>query len=279
MGDKPATRDRKVARVAARQHGLISTAQLSQAGIDRAATLRRVRAGRLHPVHRGVYAVGHPGLPFEGRLLAAVLAGGAGAVLSHRSAAELWGILPRTHGSIHITVPTHNGREKRRGIVVHRSITLGPESIDERSATPLTSPIRTLADLRRRLDPDLHQRAFRRALDLGLLAASSLGPDPDLTRSVLERRFIALCRRHRLPRPEVNARVGRYEVDFLWREARVIAEADGFRYHGTRRAFERDRARDADLQAQGYRVLRVTARQLGHSPKQVVRSLQALLGS
>ncbi len=279
MRDTPAIRDRRVAESAKRQHGVVTTAQLAAAGIDRAATMRRARAGRLHRLHRGVYAVGHRALSLEGRCLAAVLACGTGAVLSHRSAAELWEILPPARGAAHVTVPTHAGREKRRGIVVHRSITLGRTSVTERSGVAVTTPQRTLDDLRRRLDAELHRRAARRALDLGLVAAADLGSESELTRSRLERRFLALCRRHRLPRPDVNARVGRYEVDFLWREDSLIAETDGFRYHGTREAFERDRARDATLQARGYRVLRFTASQVEETPAAVVAPLRALLRS
>jgi very-short-patch-repair endonuclease len=103
--------------------------------------------------------------------------------------------------------------------------------------------------------------------------------DTALTRSTLERRFLALCRRHRLPQPVVNARIGRYEVDFLWREHHLVVETDGFEHHGTRDAFERDRARDADLQARGYRVLRITHRQVQSQPRKVAKSVRRMLGS
>jgi very-short-patch-repair endonuclease len=121
------------------------------------------------------------------------------------------------------------------------------------------------------------QRAYRRALDLRLVGTDALGPEPDLTRSELERLFLKLCRRRRLPRPEVNVRVGPYEVDFLWRDRRMIVETDGFEYHRSRAAFEADRARDATLQGLGYRVLRVTYRQVRESPAAVVASLRAVI--
>ncbi len=261
MRSKGANPDAGVALLAARQHGVVTTHQLAGLGLDRAAIRRRVVAGRLHGLHRGVYAVGHAALAFEGRCLAAVLAvdptavsgdRGAkhpeGAVLSHRSAAELWGFMQRAIGPIHVTSMADGGRKKRQGLIVHRSRTLGPGSTAFIAGVPLTTPSRTLADLRGGLPQDLHQRATRRALDLRLVTAEDLGPTPDLTRSELERAFLALCRRHRLPQPLVNSRVGPYEVDFLWPDECLIVETDGFTYHRSRAAFERDR-----LETQSYR--------------------------
>jgi hypothetical protein len=124
MRDQPAKADQVVARIAGRQHGVVSVEQLRRAGLDKRAISRRVRTARLHPVHRGVYAVGHSRLTFDGRCMAAALALGDGAAVSHRSAAALWGMLPTHEGSIEITVPGDGGREKRKGIKVHRSSTL-----------------------------------------------------------------------------------------------------------------------------------------------------------
>ncbi len=203
-----------------------------------------------------------------------------GALVSHRTAAALWGLLSLpARGSIELTLPTDNGRKHRRGITIHRSRTLTPRDMRRRAGIPLTSPARTLRDLRRTQPEKLHQRAVRRALDLRLVSEGELDPDLDLTRSELERRFLALCRRSRLPEPEVNAKIGTFEVDFLWRRQGVIVETDGFRHHGHRAAFEADRARDAQLQARGYRVLRFTYRQVIDSPADVVRALRAVLGS
>jgi very-short-patch-repair endonuclease len=124
---------------------------------------------------------------------------------------------------------------------------------------------------------DVYQRAIRRALDLRLISSDDLRRDEERTRSELERSMLRLCRRHRLPEPEVNVRIDRYEVDFLWREQRVVAELDSWRHHGDRSTFESDRARDAHLQGLGYRVLRFTWRQVRSSPRSVARSLSAVL--
>ena len=237
---------------------------------------RRVDAGRLHRVHRGVYAVGHTCLSFEGRCLAAALACGGGTAVSHRSAAALWRILPPHAGSIEVTTLGDGGRKKHPGILTHRSLTLTPSVRTLKQGIPVTRPGRTLEDLRH--TQPLFQRATRRALDLKLITDADLGPEPDLTRSELERRFLALCRRHRLPSPEVNARLGPYEVDFLWRDRGVVVETDGFRYHGNRAAFESDRARDAALQALGFRVLRFTYGQVLQCPREVIDPLRKVMG-
>jgi very-short-patch-repair endonuclease len=210
--------------------------------------------------------------------MAAVLALGAGAVVSHRSAAAIWGLLSPARGPIDVTVPGDGGRRKRGGIVIHRSSTLVAGVSTRRSGVPLTTPARTIRDLRRSVPQPVFQRAVRRALDLRLIAHTDLDREPDLTRSELERRFLSVCRRHRLPQPEVNARIGPYEVDFLWRDSRVVAETDGFRFHGDRLAFERDRARDAELQAHGYVVLRFTYRQVREAPGIVAAHLGAVIG-
>jgi very-short-patch-repair endonuclease len=277
MGEKGANSDRLIARIAERQHGVVTTSQLWRAGITKDGVSGRLRAGRLHRLHRGVYAVGHTKLSFEGRCLAAALACGGGAVVSHRSAAAIWRMIPSAPGPVDITFPTAAGRKRRAGIAIHRSSTLIAGATTRRSNVPVTRPARTLRDLRRAVPQPLHQQAVRRALDLRLVDEASLGREPDLTRSELERLFLRLCRRHHLPSPEVNARLGPYEVDFLWRDAAVIVETDGFRHHGQRVAFESDRARDAELQALGFRVLRFTYRQVRDESRSAAASLRALL--
>jgi very-short-patch-repair endonuclease len=213
--------------------------------------------------------------------MAAVLAAGAEAVLSHMSAAELWGLLGSrkrqashqiTH-PIHVTVPGHG--ESRRGIRLHRSRTLTPLQITRRLGIPVTNPSRTLTDLRRVLPKPQFAAALRQAEFLGLPLEAA--PEPDHTRSELERRFLALCRRHRLPPPEVNPRVGLFTVDFLWPKRRMIVEVDGYRAHGTRAAFESDRARDVELRLLGYEVVRFTWRQLTDRPREVAGALLSLL--
>jgi very-short-patch-repair endonuclease len=262
MGEKRAKADLVIARVAARQHGVVSGAQLRTARLGHQGIHRRVQAGRLHRLHRGVYAVGHTRLTFEGRAMAAVLAVGEEAVVSHASAAAIWGMLKPHSGPVQVTVPGDGGRRKRPGIRIHRSATLIAAVTTRRNGIAVTKARRTLRDLHPSVPQPVYQRAVRRALDLRLIRSDDLMREEDLTRSELERAFLRLCRRHRLPQPEVNMRVGPYEADFLWREQRLIVETDGYRHHANRGAFERDRARDAHLQSRGYRVLRFTYRQL-----------------
>jgi very-short-patch-repair endonuclease len=150
--------------------------------------------------------------------------------------------------------------------------------VTRRSGIAVTKPARTMRDLHRTSPQPLFRRARRRALDLRLASSADVRREADLTRSELERIFLALCRRHRLPQPEVNARLAPYEVDFLWRGHRVVVETDGFRHQGDRTAFEADRARDAHLQSLGFRVLRFTYRQVTGSRSAVVAALRALLG-
>jgi very-short-patch-repair endonuclease len=278
MGEKRAKGDLVIARIAARQHGVVSLAQLEAARIRRQGIYRRIQAGRLHHLHRGVYAVGHTNLTFAARCMAAVLAVGDRAVVSHRSAAAVWGLLPQHTGSIDVTVPGDGGRRKRHGITIHRCHSLIAAVTTRRNGIAVTKPARTLRDIHRTVPQPVYRRAVRRALDLGLISSSELKRDDELTRSELERLFLRLCRRHRLPQPEVNSRIGPYEVDFLWRDRNLVVETDGFRHHGDRSAFERDRRRDASVQSLGYRVLRFTHRQLTDDRSAVVAALQVLLG-
>jgi predicted transcriptional regulator of viral defense system len=170
MGEQPAKADLVIARIAARQHGVVSVAQVRAARIGRQGIYRRVQAGRLHRLHRGVYAVGHTNLSFEGRCMAAVLAVGDRVAVSHRSAAALWGMLRSHDGPIDITIPGDSGREKRKGIKVHRSSTLIADFVTRRHGIAATKPKRTLRDLHRNLPRPVFRRAVRRALDLNLIS-------------------------------------------------------------------------------------------------------------
>lgn len=201
MSDQSANPGRWIARVASRQHGVIAAAQLRAAGVDKHGITYRVKTGRLHRVHRGVYAVGHSSLSFEARCFAAALACGAAAAVSHVSAAALWRLLDPRRGPVHITVGTDNGRKSQVGIEIHRSASLRPDEIVKRFGVPVTTPSRTLRDLGRSAPRRLYLRGSRRALDLGLISRADLESEDELTRSELERRFIALCRRHRIPSP------------------------------------------------------------------------------
>jgi very-short-patch-repair endonuclease len=269
--------DQVIARIATRQHGVVTSSQLREAGLSKFAISRWLRAGRLHHLHRSVYAVGHSKLTFEGRCMAAVLALGDRAAVSQRSAAALWGMLKPHSGPIHVTVQGDAGRRKRRGIKVHRSSTLIAAVSILRDGIRVTKAARTLQDLHRVTSEETYRSAVRRALDLRLISSDQLHSEDELTRSELERIFRSLCRRHRLPQPEVNARVGPHEVDFLWRDRGLIVEVDGYRHHADRSAFERDRARDAHLQSLGFRVLRFTYRQLRDDRSTVVAALRSLL--
>lgn len=262
--------------IASRQHGVVTFRQLVAAGIDKSAVARRVRQGRLHRVHRGVYAVGHSGLSREGRYLAAVLACGDGAVLSHVSAAALWGLLRPIDGPIHISIPSPNGRRRRSGIVIHRT-SFAPSELTRRAGIPVTTPSRTILDLRRALDPKLVRRAIREAQHRRYRLDPRLGADR--TRSGLERGFLVLCRRHRIPPPEVNVPVGRLTVDFLWRARHLVVETDGYEYHHGEVAFEDDRERDLALRRRGLDVLRYTGRQLEREPALIAAEIRDRLAS
>ena len=196
--------------------------------------------------------------------------------MSHRSAAALWGMLRPYAGPIEVTLRGNGGREKRKGIKIHRSSTLIAGVVVLHDNIAVTRPKRTLRDLHRTPPQPVFRLAVRRALDLRLIGSSDLRSEDQLTRSELERLFLALCRRHRLPQPEVNARVGQFEVDFLWRDRRLIVETDGFQHHWHRDAFEGDRARDTRLQCQGFRVVRFTYRQIIHSSAEIAASLRDL---
>jgi very-short-patch-repair endonuclease len=256
---------------------VVSIHQLREAGLSDDAVLGRVRAGRLHRLHRGVYAVGHRGSTFHGKSMAATLACGRGAVVSHRSAAVLWGLLRPRPGAIDISLRSAGGRGLRQGIRLHRCQSLRPASVTRRLGIPVTTPARTIHDLRNAVSKAELRRAVRQADVLGLPLGDEAGSDR--TRSDLERDFLRLCRRHELPVPEVNVRVGLYLVDFLWRDRRLIVETDGYRYHRGRQAFEDDRGRDLELRALGFEVVRLSHRQVGEDPSGVAGLLRAVLSS
>jgi very-short-patch-repair endonuclease len=275
MGDKHALRDLEVAEIAKRQFGIVTSRQLGEAGIDANAARRRVLAGRLHRLYPGVYAVGHLGLSNEGRWLAAALAFGDRAVVSHRSAAAVWKLLPPPQGPIDVMLSGLGGRPKRSGIRLHRSTTLRPREMTRHRGIPVTTAARTLGDLRRTVSASFLRRAMREAAVLGLHTGSGAGTEP--TRSELEHRFLRLCGRHRLPTPATNVQIGAFIVDFLWRDWSLVAETDGYRYHRALEAFEQDRARDVQLRLMGYTVARFTYRQVTEEGSQVAAALRQLL--
>jgi very-short-patch-repair endonuclease len=277
--------DERVAALAAVQYGVVTRAQLVGAGASERQIEYRCRLGRLIRLYRGVYAVGHAVLRTEGRWLAAVLACGPGAMLSHTAAAALWGMRPVPAGRIHVTT-CRGGRTAPRGIVLHT--TTRPEATTCRGI-PVTTPMRTLADLATIVTAPVLARALEAAETLRLLDTSRLRPGSrglpalraqfahaeTVTRSDFEALFLDLCDRHGIPRPLTNQRVGPYEVDALWPDRRLIVECDSYDHHHTRRAFQTDRRRDADLLARGYRTMRFTYDHVTRREAWVAHTLRA----
>lgn len=274
MDPKVDTPDAQVAQLAERQHGVVEIGQLRALGLSKTAVQGRVSAGRLHALHRGVYGVGHRPRTFEGKCMAAALACGNSAVVSRRSAAAVWGLLGPHDGDVHVSVPGRSGRAAREGIVLHRCPSLTTEQVTRRHGIPVTTAARTLADLRREGPAASWRQAVRQAEVLGL--RTGLAPRVP-TRSELEDRFLALCRRQRISVPEVNQRVGAFEVDFLWPEARLVVETDGYAFHRGRSHFESDRRRDLELRRLGYDVLRLSYSQITEEPAQIAVSLRTAL--
>jgi very-short-patch-repair endonuclease len=243
-----------------------------------------------------VFSVGPLDAP-HADLMAAVLAVGDGALASHESAGRLWSIRPRSADPTEVTVV---GRDARgpQAVRVHRVRQLHPADATRHEGVPVTSPARTLLDLAAILPPKELARAIDEAMVNRLVTAHSLNEQfsryprhrgvtslkqatttqPAHTRSEAERRLLELIRAARLPEPRTNARVGPYEVDFLWPEASLVVEVDGYAFHSTRSAFERDRRRDADLQTAGCRVLRVTWKQIEDEPEALVASVAVAYG-
>jgi hypothetical protein len=286
--------DRRIAALARRQHGVISRAQLLSLGLGGSGVAHRVRAGRLHRIHRGVYAVGHARITASGLYLAAVLACGEGAVMSHRAAAALWCIRPSNSRVVDVTIPGRAGRARRKGVRIHRA-RLRPDEVALVDGIPVTSPARTLVDfadvsslreLERAFDEAEYLRLDCTGLEpihgrrgYGRLQTVSARHEPGTTRtrSDLEDLFLALCERFGLPRPAVNSLLLGHEVDFLWRDARLVVEVDGGAAHGTRAAFEEDRRRDAELAVAGQTVVRFTEARLEQAPAAVAAQVGALL--
>jgi very-short-patch-repair endonuclease len=291
--------EQAIAALAGRQHGVVSHGQLRALGVGPSAIKHRIGVGRLQPLHRGVYAVGHRALRREAWWMAAVLASGDGAVLSYRSAAALWGIRDTARGRVEVSVPRHRRSTSR--VEVH-FVAMQPDEIAVERGVPVTAPARTLFDLATVVTEDQLEHAFNETEVRRLTSAVSLDAlvaryparrgarairrvldrhrknGETVLRSVLERRLLALVDDHGLPRPQMN-RVGPHgELDARWPEQRLIVECDGFATHGTRKAFEADRARDRALQVAGWRVVRVTWRQLTNDAEVVARQLAALLG-
>jgi predicted transcriptional regulator of viral defense system len=300
--EPPAAREWRIAQLAGDQHGIVALDQLRGLGLSAAAVRHRVAVGMLHRVHAGVYAVGHPLLTRDGRYIAAVLACGPGAALSHRSAADKIALRPSSRALIDVISRRRAGR-RRAGIDAHTSSTLLERDVIVVDAIACTSVARTLLDLAALGPRRIAERAFDQADVLDVLDADEIrdvleragshrgagvlrailadhAPASTLTRNDLEERFLAICDAAGLPRPQVNAWLALeptgYEADFLWREQRLIAEVDGRAVHTTRRAFEHDRRRDQRLMLAGWQVVRFAWQQVVHDPATVTATIGAL---
>jgi very-short-patch-repair endonuclease len=291
-----------ISRLAERQYGVVSRLQLRKCGLKESAIDRRQRAGRLHLLHPAVFSVGHRVIPREGRWMAAILASGPGAVLSHWSAAHLWMIRPNSRSRIDVTV-AHRSRSSKP---IRRHISDVPD--DERTVAegiPVTTVPRTILDLAATEDSDTVEDLLRESERLRLTDRLSL---PDLLeryrgkrgtrkvqaaldrireepvghwRSKLEERFAPFLRWHRLPLPRFNDWIflggRRYKVDCHWPNLHQIVELDGWETHSTRTAFREDRARDRRLTAAGYSIAHITWNQLDDEPDEVASDLRSLL--
>lgn len=281
-------------RLVKNQHGAIARRQLLELGMSASAVKVRIANGRLHPVFRGVYAVGRPELSREGRWMASVLACGPNAVLSHVSAGALWGIVT-AHGPVHVSVPP-NERHERRGIVVHRRQLVESDVVRQMSI-PVVAVVPTLVDLAATLSRDVLEAAISEAdkrdlvdpeaLRLGLEAYRGRAGVAPLRRTLdrhtfrptdswLERRFLPIARRAGLPVPETRRHRNGARVDFYWPALGLVVETDGLRYHRTPAQQAKDRLRDQRHAAAGLFPLRFTYDQIRSEPAHVEATLRAV---
>jgi Transcriptional regulator, AbiEi antitoxin len=289
---------KELARLAKRQHGVVSIRQLNHLGCSHYAVHRAVAAGRLHRLHQGVYAVGHTDLSLYGKCLGAVLGCGRGGLLSHWSAAWLLGLMPATSPvPIHVTTPIP--RRRRLGLLIHRSRTFTDEDRTLVEEIPVTSVARTALDLAARVRPPSVNRLLQRSEELAafdlpdfesvldrnrghrgrrpLRRALAIYEPPPFTRSGLERRFFELVLAHGLPRPATNFVEAGHELDVYWPQLRFAVELDVFETHGSRLSFEEDRLRQEDLKLAGVEMTRVTGPRLKREPRRVMERLERLL--
>lgn len=290
--------------LATAQNAVFSLAQLRELGLSDSAVRKRTAACRLFRIHVGVYSLVPPELlTREGRWTAAVLACGPEAALSHRSAAALHGLRPAGRAAIDVSIPRRSGR-RHDGIDIHRATTLTPADVITIATVPVTTVARTIADLLAVAPERTAQRALEQAVVMQILDGRALddqtarhphgarlrrllqrGPINRPTESVMEERLLSECRRAGVPEPErqIYIDLGDAEpmirADFVWREQRLIVETDGAAAHGTKRAFEDDRRRDQRLARAGWRVIRVTWRQLVAEPDRVIRLIVEMLES
>ena len=279
-----------VATVAAGQHGLVTIEQLRDCGLGRGAVQHAVRCGRLHRVHMGVYLVGHPAMTDHARWLAAVLACGHGAALSHRSAAAMRRLRSGEGPRVDVTVPARTGRS-RRGVHVHGSSLL-PGDVEEVAGIRVTSVARTIADVAHELDEDALRGVVREAQFQGVFNlvatrdAAARRPSRALNdiieemlgSSRLNDDFLQLLRRHRLPLPIPEHRLLGHRVDFVYEKERVAVELDGYRAHRSLDAFQRDLSQGNALQLAGWLLLRFTWADVHRRPRATVDTVRRAIG-
>lgn len=282
----------RLVALAVGQHAVLAIWQLPVLGVSRWSVYRRAEAGLLHRQYPGVYAVGHARLTLHGRWMAAVLACGPRALLSHSAAAALWDLRGASWGPIDVTAP---GKRRLPGIRSHVSRSAPRAVLD---GIPVTTLERTILDeaerlgrqrLRTLLEQGQHRGLLRparfadhqghRGLKPVTAALSKLGDEAPWTQSELERRFLELVRGAGLPEPQANMVVDGFVVDFLWPEQRLIVEVDGYRHHGARSAFEQDRRKDLRLTLAGFRVVRITFERIIHHATELIAELAGLIGS
>jgi predicted transcriptional regulator of viral defense system/very-short-patch-repair endonuclease len=297
MSAKRRTPDgRELADLAKQQHGVVSARQMLGLGYARATLGVWAQAGKLHRIHRGVYAVGHEALSWEGRLVAAVLANEP-AVVSHKTAAWIWELLRWRPEGFHVTAPTR--RHRRETIVVHFAL-LAPEDHAVVDGIPVTSLARTMLDLApsestRRLHQMMNRAEERKTFDLRrfdrLLARAgghpgrvklryaldTFKPEHVVLRSDLERRFRDLVIAAGLPTPQTNVVVEGYELDAYWEAEGFVVELDVYATHGSPLSFEADREREDDLLLAGIETIRVTGVRLDREPRETIARVAAHL--
>jgi predicted transcriptional regulator of viral defense system len=296
--------DAEVGRLAVVQNGIVTLAQLKALGLNEEAVVKRIARGRLYRVEGAVYSLTPEVMTQRGTFMAAVLSCGPGAVLSHRAAAYLWGLVDVWASPIDVTAPNRRGRSPA-GVAAHRDGSLQPVDKVTVHGIPCTSLARTLldyagvsrdwelrkavaeAEVLRILDPDamrsvLRRGRGRRGVARLRLILDTIHPETRRTRSELERLFLAMCVETGLPHPEVNVWLevpgGRpLQADFLWRRHRLIVEADSHRFHDTSSAFERERERIQRFELAGWRVSPCTWAQVERQPQQVATTIRGLL--
>ena len=274
--------------------------QLVEIGFGRGEIDRRVRAGWLHRLYRGVYAVGHPTVTAEGQRMAAVLACGPMAVLGFWSAVTHWGHLKTNRAVIDVVVAGR--RRGHKGIRLHCVTHLDPRDVTIRDGIPITTVPRALLDLATVANPRQLRRAVNEAARGGWLgpdtlaeflerhkgcpgikafrqATAALNPGTHRTKSDLEDAFLTLCRKHGLPKPDSNAEVEGFEVDIHFPGTPLIVELDSYEYHRTPAEFDADRRKDAALKRNGYEVLRVSDAWLNSDPEDVAATVRQLLSA